>query len=428
MQLHNHLLALFNRSTGVTIDSRNVTPGQIFFAFKGEHTDGNIYADSAIEKGALAVITDQVTKKNTNEKYIFVEDTLTTLQNLATDYRRQFNIPFLALTGSNGKTTTKELIYAVLNQKYKCAATRGNLNNHIGVPITILSIPRETQIVVVEMGANHQNEIALLCNIAQPTHGLITNIGKAHLEGFGGVDGVVKGKGELFDYLIANNGVIFHNSNNVKLADKINKYSSVILYGDAPDNYLYGMIQEQAAFAEVVIENEHLHSNLVGNYNGYNILAAACVGKYFDIPLSKIKAAIENYQPQNNRSQWQQTGDNYFILDAYNANPSSMQVAIDHFDKMQVHPKILILGDMLELGEYAETEHRQIINSAMQKSFDAIILVGPVFSALAPPDVVHFQEVADAKIWFDKQQFHNSYFLIKGSRGIKLEKITEGIM
>ncbi|MFN3939393.1 MAG: glutamate ligase domain-containing protein, partial [Chitinophagales bacterium] len=253
------------------------------------------------------------------------------------------------------------------------------------------------------------------------------NIGKSHLEGFGGLEGVIKGKSELYDFLIANRGVLLHNSHNRVLADKIAGYDSVYTYGVDPHDYLYGIIHEHAAFAEVEMDNVLVHSKLVGSFNGYNMLAAACVGKYFDIPLEQIKWAIENYQPQNNRSQWQQYGDNYFILDAYNANPSSMQAAIDHFDKMQVQPKILILGDMLELGAYAETEHRQILNAALKKSFMSIILVGSTFSSVAPPEILHFPSVAEAKEWFDAQQFHNTYFLIKGSRGIKLEKITEDI-
>lgn len=422
MQQREKLFHLFQQSSGVVIDSRKVKHNTIFFALQGENTDGNLFAEAAIELGALCVVTDKAEYKR-SEKYFLVDDVLIALQNLARDYRDTFTIPFIGLTGSNGKTTSKELIHSVLATKFQCFATQGNLNNHLGVPLSILSIPKETEIAVIEMGANHQKEIEFLCTISKPTHGYITNIGKAHLEGFGGIEGVKKGKSELYQYLQMHNGIIFLHSNNTKLFDVVEGYDNVEWCGYRAEDKTRGKNITSGKFAALEIDGIVIQSQLVGDYNCDNILAAACIGKYFSVTLDNIKNAIENYHPENNRSQWQQIGKNYFYLDAYNANPSSMQAAVLHFAKMSVHPKILILGDMLELGEYSQMEHAEMVKIALQNAFQQIITIGPEFKNVLQSGVLHFDNSAQAKEWFDAQKFENSYFLIKGSRGIKLEKI-----
>ncbi|MBC8046943.1 MAG: UDP-N-acetylmuramoyl-tripeptide--D-alanyl-D-alanine ligase [Fimbriimonadaceae bacterium] len=419
------LFQLFQKSTGVTIDSRSVQPGNIFFALMGEHANGNAYAEIAIEKGALCAVIDDV-NYNINENFFLVDDSLTALQQLAKTYRDTLVIPFIAITGSNGKTTTKELMQAVLNKKYNAFATKGNLNNHIGVPLSILSVMRQHTIAIIEMGANHQKEIEFLCSLSNPTHALITNIGKAHLEGFGGPEGVKNGKSELYYYIMQNNGIVFANSGQEQLFDVYAKYDKVITYGFKENDFVNGKIISSLPFATIKIDDFIIESNLVGQYNAENILAAACAGKYFGIDLQEIKDAIETYIPRNNRSEWKEINDNHFILDAYNANPSSMKVAIENFMRLDVSPKIVILGDMLEMGKYAAEEHTHILDTALSGNFNAIITVGNEFEkAAAGKNIKAFKTNAAAKEYFNSQNYKGVYILLKGSRGIALEKIIE---
>ena len=425
MDKMNQLLEIFLKSTGVTIDSRNIIQGNLFFALKGEKSDGNNFAASAIEKGAIAVIDNK--DFFVEEKTILVDDCLEALQELAKAYRSQLIIPVIGLTGSNGKTTTKELMHAVLSKKYKTFATKGNLNNHIGVPLSILSIKKEHDIAVIEMGANHQKEIEFLCSIAQPTHGLITNIGLAHLEGFGGPEGVKKGKAELFDYIKKTNGIIFANSGEKKLDDVYQGYEKIISYGLNGDEDFTAKIISNEQFAVVEINQTEIRSQLIGNYNADNLIAAACVGNYFGVDLSSIKSAIENYIPSNNRSEFRKIGENYFILDAYNANPSSMKAALDNFAAFPAEHKIAVLGDMLELGDYAVEEHKKIYDLAIASKFEEVIFVGPVFLNIAKPDngIKIFADSESAADYFKNKNVSGKYILLKGSRGIKLEKIIE---
>ncbi len=419
------LFETFLQSTGVTLDTRNIAGGEIFFALKGEKVDGNTLTAQALEKGVICCVVDDP-KYNVSDKCFVVEDSLIALQELAKLYRSKFHFPVLALTGSNGKTTTKELIAAVLSTKYKTYATKGNLNNHIGVPLTLLSIKNDCEFAVIEMGANHLKEIEFLCSLADPDYGLITNIGKAHLEGFGSLDGVKKGKSELYTYIINNGGVIFANSKQTTLDDVYFNYEKVIKYGYDKIDFLNGKIIDGFDCANVEIDSEIIiNSHLVGSYNADNILAAACIGKYFKIGYDDIKSAIDNYLPDNNRSELRKIGDNVFILDAYNANPSSLTAALINFSKIKAENKIVIIGDMLELGEYAYDEHKTILDLAKQFKFDLLITVGPEFMEQAPDSQIQFINSDDAKIWFDEQQFKGATILLKGSRGMKLEKLIQ---
>lgn len=427
MQDTEQLLEIFETSTGVSIDSRNVDPGNIFFALKGEHSDGNMFAHMAVEKGAGYVVIDneKYLPETSDEKYFLVKDSLQALQNLASAYRNTLKIPVIAITGSNGKTTTKELLHVVLQKKYPAFATKGNLNNHIGVPLSLLSVTQEQKIAIIEMGANHQKEISFLCNITKPTHGLITNVGKAHLEGFGGEEGVKKGKSELYQYIMQQGGVVFANSGQEKLFDVYKDYKQLITYGFKKDDFVSGKIISSLPFATIEIENVRIESNLVGQYNAENILAAACVGKYFGADMQQIKDAIESYLPSNNRSEWKEINGNYFIFDAYNANPSSMQAAIENFMRLDVSPKILIMGDMLEMGEYAKEEHKHILHLAEAGKFNELITVGKEFKNIDAKNVTAFENISQAKDYFLSKNYIGCYILLKGSRGIALEKIVE---
>lgn len=424
MTVRKQLFDLYEKSSGVVIDSRRVTDNALFFALPGERTDGNAYAESALVNGALCVITDKA-EYVAGDKYLLVPDVQTALQDLARDYRDTLSIPVIGLTGSNGKTTTKELIHAVLSKKYKCFATQGNLNNHLGVPLSILSIPKDAEIAVIEMGANHPGEIALLCSIAKPTHGLITNIGKAHLEGFGGIEGVKKGKSELHTYLKLHGGIIFMNSGNTMLSDTVSGYSDVVYFGNNAPDTPGGTGKHTGAFAAVQIGNRLITSQLIGGFNVHNILAAACIGSYFKVAPEDIQTAIEAYSPENHRSQWKQSGTNYYYLDAYNANPTSMQSAILHFSDMQVQPKVVIIGDMLELGQFSHEEHTRILDLALGSGFQQVVAVGPAFKNVHRKGVTYFDTAEAAKTWLDSRRFQNTYFLVKGSRGIRLETVID---
>lgn len=422
--IHN----LFLQCTSVSIDTRKIEKDSIFFAIKGENFDANTFAGQALDLGALFVIID-------NESYfidnrtILVENSLQTLQELAKFHRAYLKLPIIALTGSNGKTTTKELINVVLAKKFKTKATVGNLNNHIGVPLTLLSFTKETQIGIVEMGANHKKEIEFLCEIAQPDFGYITNFGKAHLEGFGGVQGVIEGKSEMYQYLANKNKTAF-----VNLEDSIQIERSRSI-----NSFTFGIEKEEAnvkiktieanPFVSIAYEGFNIKSNLIGLYNANNINAAVAIGTYFKVDNNDIKAAIEGYVPDNNRSQLLNKGTNQIILDAYNANPSSMAVAIANFIQLDNSDKIMILGDMFELGDESQSEHKIIVDSVLNQNQSGCYLIGRAFyeHKVTSEDVLFF-ETFDAFAEFLKtKSFNNNTILIKGSRGMALERTLEYI-
>ena len=421
------LYALFQQYPHVETDTRQLKPGCIFFALRGENFNGNQFAKKALEAGAAAAIIDDAAAY-VDKRTILVENTLTTLQQLAKFHRQQFNIPFIAITGSNGKTTSKELVHAVLASSFRTYTTQGNLNNHIGIPLTLLRVHKDAELAVIEMGANHQQEIAGYCTYTLPTHGIITNCGKAHLEGFGGVEGVRKGKGELFDFIRAKQGTIFLNQDLDYLHPMSMGISNIVTYGtqaaqtcgniQSADPYLNVTIQPAEKFEAI----PSLHTQLVGDYNLSNVLLAVSVGRYFGVPAEKIKKSIEHYQPTNSRSQLIQKNTNTIILDAYNANPSSMQVAIQNFSKLEATQKVLLLGSMAELGEESKQEHLQLIELIRSHNWKEVVLVGDGFGELSHP-YIQFKNSNEAAGWFRAQNFSHTHFLIKGSRSMKMETI-----
>lgn len=419
----------------ITTDTRKISSGSLFFALKGENFDANAFAAQAIEAGAAYAVIDNA-EVNVGGKYILVEDVLTALQDLARHHRRQLAIPVVGLTGTNGKTTTKELINAVLSEQFNTLATQGNLNNHIGVPLTILNINSSHQAAVIEMGANHVEEIALLSSISQPTHGLITNVGKAHLEGFGSLEGVKKAKGELYDYLSANNRVAFINSNNPILMEMqaARKFHvSPVFYGDAIDDLVSGEITGNAPYLSLTWTNNisgesyDVKTQLTGAYNLDNILAAISIGLIFKLSAAQINKGIENYQPKNNRSQVVQTATNTLICDYYNANPSSMAVAIDNMAKLTAEHKAMVLGDMFEMGAEAAAEHKAILEKALATAVDRRIIIGQEFFKLKAEDIPaeFYENRDDAAAALQHKPILNSTILIKGSRGMALEKLLD---
>lgn len=417
------LYSRFLQATSVTIDNRTITGGEMFFGLRGEKVNGGAFAMEALQKGASCCVVDDAIYA-THENIILVPDALAAMQALAAQYRSTWQFPVLALTGSNGKTTTKELMAAVLSKKYITYATKGNLNNHIGVPLTMLNIGKDCEFAVIEMGANHQGEIASYCTYADPDFGLITNIGMAHLEGFGGIEGVTLGKSELYRYIIQKQGVVFWNSSQERLAPIASTYDRTVRYGTDADDYTIGRIDTTATMATVTIDDEvTIRSQLVGAYNADNIIAAACVGKYFDVSYADIQEAIEQYVPANNRSEHREINGNYFILDAYNANPSSMRVALENFEKITAAKKVVIIGDMLELGSYSLEEHKHILDIALHSNFHHVVTVGPQFHHIRRDPVIACNNSDEARRWFLAQQFHGATILLKGSRGMKLEKI-----
>jgi UDP-N-acetylmuramoyl-tripeptide--D-alanyl-D-alanine ligase len=423
-----NLYDLFLKHPVITTDSRKIPTGSLFFALKGDTFDGNSFARKALEQGAAYAVIDNPSYKE-SDAFILVEDVLSTLQELARHHRSMFNIPVIAITGTNGKTTTKELISKVLSEKFNIIATEGNLNNHIGVPITLLRINKQTEIAVIEMGANHPGEIDFLAKIANPTHGLITNVGKAHLEGFGGFDGVVRTKTELYRYLLEHEGTVFVNRNNPILIGQLQN-QKMYTYGFDSSANLWGNIKEGFPFLSMGIHGEEgsitVESHLFGNYNAENILAAATVGNFLGVPLERVKVAIEGYHPSNNRSQVKQTEKNLLILDAYNANPSSMLEAITHFSSGDFENKVVVLGDMLELGKETDEEHMKLLSLIKLHNFSEVYLVGPVFTRLnTERNWFCFQDSELGKMWFDHQPLTGKTILVKGSRGIKLERIIE---
>jgi UDP-N-acetylmuramoyl-tripeptide--D-alanyl-D-alanine ligase len=408
---------LYCKNYLVDTDTRTIRKGSLFFALKGENFDGNKFAKKALENGAEYAVIDNANYQS--EKTILVEDSLETLQKLANYHRKQLSTPILSLTGSNGKTTTKELINAVLSEKYTTTATQGNLNNHIGVPLTLLSMTPKTEIAVVEMGANHQKEIEFLCEIAEPNFGYITNFGKAHLEGFGGIEGVIKGKSELYDFLRITNGKAFINTHD-EIQIKQAKGIETIGFNNASIPFL-----EANPFVTVTYKNTRIESKLIGNYNYNNIAAAIAIGKYFNVSNKHIKAAIQNYIPSNNRSQIIEKGSNKIILDAYNANPSSMKVALENFATLKAHKKIVFLGDMFELGNSSEEEHQNIAELATSLNFEAVYLIGKAFSTTNVKNAFVYESFETFKNSNNQFQFQEATLLIKGSRGMVLERILD---
>lgn len=418
---------LYKQFPSVQTDTRQLKPGDLFFALKGENFNGNRFARQAIEKGAAYAFVDEPPETTSFEKIIQVNDVLQTLQELARHHRRQFNIPFIAITGSNGKTTTKELIHAVLSSSYSTYTTQGNLNNHIGIPLTLLKIKADAEMAVIEMGANHLKEIEGYCRYALPTHGLITNAGKAHLEGFGGVEGVRKGKGELYDFLRSSNGTAFVMWDYDYLREMSKGIGQIITYG-TEDAGITGRVLQSEPFLSIQMTGgtsiQKISTQLVGEYNLPNVLAAVAVGKYFSVEDQKIKTAIESYAPSNSRSQLIEMNSNKVILDAYNANPSSMKAAVENFSKMDAPNKVLMLGAMAELGAESLQEHRQLIGLIEKYPWKDVVLVGGDFLKLQHP-YRSFENSVQAKEWFKKQDYRNTYFLIKGSRSMQMEKVLE---
>src|SRR5665647_541715 len=409
----------------IQTDTRKLAKGDLFFALKGPNFNGNNFTKQALETGAAYVVADE-TMPFEDKRIIQVKDVLQTLQQLAKYHREQFNIPFIAITGSNGKTTTKELVHEVLSSSYITYTTKGNLNNHIGIPLTILKIKSDAQMAVIEMGANHLKEISGYCEYAQPTHGLITNIGKAHLEGFGSVENVKKGKGELFEYLNINDGIAFVNTDDNAVWELSKKLKNVIYYGSNAEN-VCGHIIKNDPFLEVNIngqESFNISTNSVGNYNLPNVLAAVCIGKYFKVDDKKIKNAIENYHPSNSRSQLIKQNTNSIILDAYNANPGSMKAAIENFAAMQGNKKILMLGSMMELGSESKKEHAAIISLIDQYKWHAVVLVGNNFKEINH-HYINYDNALQARDWLKKAGVENAQILIKGSRSMQMEKVLE---
>ena len=416
---------LFLESSGVCTDTRKLEEGQLFFALKGDNFDGNKYALQALDDGASFAIIDD--SSIDHSKVILVENGLNTLQELANFHRKYLKIPIVALTGSNGKTTTKELISAVLSSKFNCVATKGNLNNHIGVPLTLLSMDSETEIGVVEMGANHLKEIALLSEIAVPDFGYITNIGKAHLEGFGSEENILIGKTELYDFIRNNNGIIFLNEEDEKLVSKSENLKTVTFSNSEKSDFNIELLSANP-FVKVKFNDTEITSNLIGNYNYTNIAASIAIGSYFKVSTKNIKKAIENYVPSNNRSQLKKTANNKLILDAYNANPSSMTAAISTFEASDNgKEKVVILGDMFELGVYAQKEHQKIVDLLQKSTISKIYMAGENFAtAFINDNKFKFFKTTDGLInELKANPIKEAAILIKGSRGMALERVVE---
>jgi UDP-N-acetylmuramoyl-tripeptide--D-alanyl-D-alanine ligase len=427
MEISN-LYSIFLNHPTVTTDSRNIPANSLFFALKGENFNGNAFAAEALSKGAAFAVIDEPAFA-TDDRMILMDNVLLCLQQLANYHRNQIALPILAITGTNGKTTTKELITAVLSKKFRVDSTKGNLNNHIGVPLTLLSMTKGTEFGVVEMGANHPGEIKILCEIANPDFGLITNIGKAHLEGFGSFEGVIRTKSEMYDFIRNKGGKCFLNADNpilTKQAEGIEQIS----YGASTGYFMEGELASTGNYLVVKALFPkgwlYLKSKLVGNYNFENLLAAACIGKYFEVDPLLIQEAIAEYTPSNNRSQLIQKEKNTIIMDAYNANPTSMMAALSNFASIRHDDKCVILGDMLELGDSSAEEHQKIADFIEEQNFTEVFLVGPQFkNTTSITEKKKFDQVELLSNYLKTQPIENKLILIKGSRGIHLEKILE---
>lgn len=431
------LYSFYLQHPTICTDTRAITTGCLFFALKGEHFDANQYADQAISFGAAYAIVDQA-QYCKNDRYILVDDTLSALQDLARIHRGKLTIPVIGVTGSNGKTTSKELIKAVLSQRYKTFATHGNLNNHIGVPLSILSIHSDIEIAIIEMGANHQKEIEFLCTIAQPSHGIITNVGKAHLEGFGGFTGVMAGKSELYTHLRKTAGIAFINRDNsllIEMSQAQNlEQKQIIYYGTDASVYVNGKLVNESPFLTVQWQamqstNPHItytaKSSLTGAYNFENILAAICIGHFFKLNSEQINTGIEAYTPTNNRSQLTKTDSNTLICDYYNANPTSMSFALDNLARIDAPKKVIILGDMFELGDESEKEHLYIVQKAGQIAANQRIFIGKAFYKCKTDGTDQFYyNIEEAQNALRKHPIQDAIILLKGSRSMKLEALT----
>lgn len=419
---------LFLVSNSVSIDSRNIKPNDVFFAIKGLNFDGNKFAVQAIENGASHVISDDLEISKISDKIIYVNDSIQTLQELANFHRKFIDTKIIAITGSNGKTTSKELIFSVLKSRYKTIATKGNLNNHLGVPLTILSMNKETEIGIVEMGANHLREIDFLCNIAEPDFGYITNFGNAHLEGFKSLEGVIRGKSELYNYLRDNDKVIFYNSENLKQSSILNNYSNSFSFGsNSKSNCILNKLKSKNCIS-IKYNEESIVSNIYGDYNFENISIAIAIGCYFKIGVEQIKKGVESYLPENNRSQILKKRNNTIILDAYNANPSSMDLAISSFENINTTNKMIIAGDMFELGQESNKYHQQIINYLEKSTNTLTYVVGVNFCKTNhSKKIKSFPSTKELINNISKLNISNYSILIKGSRTMQLEKIVEFI-
>ena len=415
------LYNIFRDAAGVSTDSRTLQSGQLFFALSGPNFNGNQFAKQALNKGAIAVVVDEDVSIS-DDRVIRVENTLRSLQTLATEHRKKLGTTIIALTGSNGKTTTKELIHSVLSTTYNTVATQGNLNNHIGVPLTLLSLQKDTEIGVVEMGANHPGEIALLANITQPNAGLVTNFGKAHLEGFGSLDGVVKAKSELFDYLKTTNGLIIANADDPKIMAQL-KGQDPITYGTETTARVSATLLTENDAIRIEVDQQEIQTQLSGAYNGYNALAAYAIGRHFGVSPQNAKRALESYIPDNNRSQLIRKKDLHITLDAYNANPTSMQAALASFSK-KGGKKIAVLGQMNELGKHTEIEHKRLVDWIKASSIDDCYWVGSAFAPFISSDK-YFSTVDQAIDYFSKTPLGQASILVKGSRSFTLEKLVD---
>lgn len=427
------LYKLYLQYPSIQTDSRKLKKNDLFFALKGPHFNGNFFAAQAIANGAAYAIVDEETKE-LSDRIIKVDNVLNTLQELARYHRQQFSlsprkkqVPFIAITGSNGKTTSKELVHAVLSSSYKTYTTEGNLNNHIGIPLTILKIKPDAEIAIIEMGANHQKEIESYCTYTMPTHGVITNCGKAHLEGFGGEEGIRKGKGELYDYLKVNNGTAFVMWDYDYLQQMSTGIEHIFTYGTQSASVM-GMVKNSSGLLEVSITKgadlNSIKTKLVGEYNLPNVLLAVAIGKYFNVPEEKIKSALENYTPSNSRSQLIEQNGNKIILDAYNANPTSMKAAIENFAKMEGKDKMLMLGGMMELGQESLSEHQALLELVKKYPWKNVVLVGGDFNKISH-GYLNFENSLEAKEWFSNQKISGANILIKGSRSTQMEKVLE---
>lgn len=422
----NQIHKLFLACSAVSTDTRNISQNAFFFALKGPSFNANTFAAQALESGARYAVIDEVVQP-INDSFILVENVLKTLQDLARFHRDYLGLPVVALTGSNGKTTTKELINAALKQRFKTIATIGNLNNHIGVPLTLLSMNADTEVGVVEMGANHANEIALLCSIAKPNVGYITNFGKAHLEGFGSEQGVVVAKSELYDYLKANKGLIIMNSDDAKQEKQVGRYSNTFSFSEYKQASINISLLDSQPFLNVSLVDIVIKTHLVGVYNFHNIAAALAVGSFFNLTPQQLKSGIEAYVPANNRSQIIQQNSNQILLDAYNANPSSMEVALENFKGTQNSNKLAILGDMFELGANSAKEHLEIVNQAILTKGCVFYFIGSHFfeQKIAHSTFLFFETFKELQSHLEEITISNTSILIKGSRGMALERVLE---
>lgn len=426
------LYTIFSASKGVTTDTRNIQDGQLFFALKGEKFNANLFAVDALKAGAAYAVVDEVfdIPEEFKARVVYVPNVLETMQQLGLLHRKTVNPKVLALTGSNGKTTTKELISTVLQRKFKTHYTTGNLNNHIGIPLTLLAMPADTEIAVIEMGANHQHEIESYCEYVEPNFGLITNVGRAHLEGFGGEEGVLKGKTELYAYIGKHHGKLFVNDADERLTERAKSFltdKNLIFYGQKNSSFVKGgVLENNNEFLSVIANSEIINTQLVGTYNLDNVLAAVAIGKYFEVSMSEIISALQSYSSGNNRSQKIVRGKNIIILDAYNANPSSMAAALQNFDSINAQNKITIIGQMNELGEYAEAEHKRIADLVLSMNLMQRVFVGNPFSFLKDnATVLWFATTNELNDWYKSQTFNNTTQLIKGSRSNGLEILVK---